>query len=56
MADNWVAMHSCLVFITTLLGPAGNIQLYVHEYYSVARFKATYAHALLALEGKQQWA
>jgi hypothetical protein len=27
----------------------------VHEYYSVARFKATYAHALPALEGKQQW-
>jgi hypothetical protein len=27
----------------------------VHEYYSVARFKATFAHALPALEGKQQW-
>ena len=27
----------------------------MHEYYSVARFKATYAHALPALEGKQQW-
>jgi hypothetical protein len=27
----------------------------VHEYYSVGRFKATYAHALPALEGKQQW-
>ncbi|KAM0857417.1 hypothetical protein ACQ4PT_048492 [Festuca glaucescens] len=36
-------------------GQAGNIQQYVHEYYSVARFKATYAHALPALEGKQQW-
>ncbi|KAM0905549.1 hypothetical protein ACQ4PT_017300 [Festuca glaucescens] len=33
----------------------GNIQQYVHEYYSVARFKATYVHALPALEGKQQW-
>ncbi|KAM0915986.1 hypothetical protein ACQ4PT_010462 [Festuca glaucescens] len=31
-----------------------HIQQYVHDYYSVARFKATYAHALLALEGKQQ--
>ncbi|KAM0831481.1 hypothetical protein ACQ4PT_065497 [Festuca glaucescens] len=39
----------------TNLGPAGNIQQYVHDYYSVARFKATYAHALPALEGKQQW-
>ena len=27
----------------------------MHDYYSVARFKATYAYALPALEGKQQW-
>jgi hypothetical protein len=27
----------------------------VHEYYSIARFKATYAHALPALERKQHW-
>ncbi|KAM0833403.1 hypothetical protein ACQ4PT_064285 [Festuca glaucescens] len=38
----------------SIYGQAGNIQQYVHEYYSVARFKATYAHALPALEGKQQ--
>ena len=44
-----------LFFITSLQGPAGNIQQYVHDYYSVAMFKATYAHALPALEGKQQW-
>ena len=44
-----------LFFITSLPGTAGNIQQYVHEYYSVARFRATYAHALPALEGKQQW-
>jgi hypothetical protein len=44
-----------LFLITTLSGQAGNIQHYVHEYYSVARFKATYAHDLPALEGKQQW-
>ncbi|KAM0837613.1 hypothetical protein ACQ4PT_061525 [Festuca glaucescens] len=36
-------------------GQAGNIQQYVHDYYSVAKFKDTYAHALPALEGKQQW-
>ncbi|KAM0871572.1 hypothetical protein ACQ4PT_039311 [Festuca glaucescens] len=36
-------------------GQAGNIQQYVHDYYFVAKFKATYAHALPALEGKQQW-
>ena len=42
-----------LFFITSLSGPAGNIQQYVHEYYSVARFKTTYAHTLPALEGKQ---
>ncbi|KAM0866393.1 hypothetical protein ACQ4PT_042648 [Festuca glaucescens] len=39
----------------SIYGPVGNIQQYVHDYYSVARFKATYAHALPALEGKQQW-
>ncbi|KAM0858658.1 hypothetical protein ACQ4PT_047699 [Festuca glaucescens] len=39
----------------TSLGPAGNIHQYVHDYYSITRFKATYAHALPALEGKQQW-
>ncbi|KAM0871570.1 hypothetical protein ACQ4PT_039311 [Festuca glaucescens] len=44
-----------LFFITTLSGQAGNIQQYVHDYYFVAKFKATYAHALPALEGKQQW-
>ena len=44
-----------LFFITSLPGPAGNIQQYVHDYYSVARFKATYAYALPAMEGKQQW-
>jgi hypothetical protein len=44
-----------LYFITTLKGQAGSIQEYVHEYYSVARFKATYEHVLPALEGKQQW-
>ena len=43
-----------LFFITSLPGPAGNIQQYVHDYYSVARFKATYAYALPAMEGKQQ--
>ncbi|KAM0930028.1 hypothetical protein ACQ4PT_001208 [Festuca glaucescens] len=36
-------------------GQPGNIQQYVHDYYSVAKFEATYAHALPALEGKQQW-
>ena len=44
-----------LFFITTLSGPAGNIQQYVHEYYSVARFKDTYAVPLPTLEGKHQW-
>jgi hypothetical protein len=44
-----------LFSITTLSGQAENIQQYVHEYYFVVRFKATFAHALSALEGKQQW-
>ncbi|KAM0920762.1 hypothetical protein ACQ4PT_007324 [Festuca glaucescens] len=41
--------------MNSIYGQAGNIQQYVHDYYSVAKFKATYAHALPALEGKQQW-
>lgn len=44
-----------LFFITSLSSSARNIKQYVHDYCSVARFKATYAQALPALEGKQQW-
>ncbi|KAM0854469.1 hypothetical protein ACQ4PT_050426 [Festuca glaucescens] len=44
-----------LPYMRVFNGPAGNIQQYVHDYYSVSRFKATYAYALPALEGKQQW-
>ncbi|KAE8775762.1 hypothetical protein D1007_51665 [Hordeum vulgare] len=36
-------------------GQIGNIQQYVHDYYSVARFKSTYVYALPAMKGKQQW-
>jgi len=36
-------------------GPVSEIDQYVHEYFSVAKFKATYADNLPLLEGKQQW-
>ena len=36
-------------------GPVSEIDQYVHEYFSVARFNATYAENLPAMEGKQQW-
>jgi hypothetical protein len=44
-----------LFFITSLRGPAGEIDQYVHEYYSVARFNATYVDNVPSIEGKLQW-
>ena len=44
-----------LFFITSLRGPAAEIDQYVHEYYSVAKFNATYAENVPSMEGKQQW-
>ena len=44
-----------LYFITSMRGPVSEIDQYVHEYFSVARFNATYAENLPAMEGKQQW-
>jgi hypothetical protein len=44
-----------LYFITSLRGPAGEIDQYVHEYYLVARFDATYFDNVPSIEGKNQW-
>lgn len=44
-----------LKFITSLRGPPSDIESYVHEFYSVAKFKATYAENLPAMVGKDQW-
>ena len=44
-----------LYFITSMRGPASEIDQYVHPYYSVQMFNATYADNLPAMEGKQQW-
>ena len=44
-----------LFFITALRGEASGIDQYVHKYYSVDMFRATYLENLPALEGKQQW-
>ena len=44
-----------LYFITSLRGPASEIDQYVHEFYSVHRFNLTYAKNLPTMEGKQQW-
>ena len=44
-----------LYFITSMRGPISEIDQYVHEYFSVAKFNATYADNLPLLEGKQQW-
>jgi hypothetical protein len=44
-----------LFFITSLRGPAAEIDQYVHEYYSITRFNATYAENVPSIEGKHQW-
>ncbi|KAM3214109.1 hypothetical protein ACQJBY_066498 [Aegilops geniculata] len=44
-----------LYFITSLRGPVSEIEPYVHEFYSVAKFKAAYADNIPAMVGKQQW-
>jgi hypothetical protein len=44
-----------LFFITSLRGPAAEIDQYAHECYSVAKFKATYAENVPSMVGKQQW-
>jgi hypothetical protein len=44
-----------LFFITSLHGRVAEIDQYVHEYYSVAKFNATYAKNVPSMVGKQQW-
>lgn len=41
-----------LFFITSLRGSAAEIDQYVHEYYSVAKFNATYAKNVPSIEAK----
>jgi hypothetical protein len=43
-----------MFFVTSLQGLASEIDQYVHEYYSVAKFNATYADNLPSIEAKQQ--
>jgi hypothetical protein len=44
-----------LYFITSLRGVAGEIDQYVHEYYSIAKLKATYAENVPSIKAKHQW-
>jgi hypothetical protein len=44
-----------LYFITSLRAPAGEIDQYVDEYYSIARLNVTYADNVPSIEGKHQW-
>jgi hypothetical protein len=43
-----------LFFVTSLFGPAAEIDQYVHEYYSLARFNAIYDENVPAIEGKHE--
>jgi hypothetical protein len=44
-----------LFFITSLRGVASEIDQYVHRYYSIAKFKPTYAENVPSIEAKHQW-
>jgi hypothetical protein len=44
-----------LFFMTSLRGVASEIDQYVHNYYSIAKFKATYAANVPSIEAKHQW-
>jgi hypothetical protein len=44
-----------LFFITSLCGVSIEIDQYVHKYYSIAMFKATYAENVPSIEAKHQW-
>ena len=44
-----------LFFITSLRGVASEIDQYVHKYYSIAKFKATYAENVPSIKAKHQW-
>ncbi|KAL5648048.1 hypothetical protein ACJX0J_042403, partial [Zea mays] len=44
-----------LFFITSLCGPAAEIDQYVDAYYSVAKFNATYADNVPCIESQHQW-
>jgi hypothetical protein len=44
-----------LFFITSIRGPAAEIDQYVHECYSVDKFKATYDENVPSMVRKQQW-
>jgi hypothetical protein len=44
-----------LFFITSLHGRAAEIDQYVYEYYSVAKFNATYVENVPSMMEKQQW-
>jgi hypothetical protein len=43
-----------MFFVTSLQGLTSEIDQYVHEYYSIAKFNATYADNLPSIEAKQQ--
>jgi hypothetical protein len=44
-----------LFFITSLRGPAAEIDQYVDDYFSIAKFNATYADNVYCVESQHQW-
>jgi hypothetical protein len=44
-----------LFFISVIAGAEGEVDQYVSEYFSVAKFKAAYAMNIPTLLGKDQW-
>ncbi|KAK1645690.1 hypothetical protein QYE76_063495 [Lolium multiflorum] len=55
MADPWDTLHTRIVFHECYRGEDGEVDQYVSEYFSVAKFRAAYAMNVPTLLGKDQW-
>ena len=55
MADPWDTRHTRIVFMSVIGGEEGEVDQYVSEYFSIAKFRAAYVQNVPALLGKDQW-
>ena len=55
MADPWDTLYTCIFFMSVIGGEEGEVDQYVSEYFSVAKFGVAYAMNVPTLLGKDQW-
>ena len=55
MADYCLPCHHALYFILKLRGEGAEIENFVHEYFSVAKFSATYAQNVPLMVDVHDW-